>query len=87
MYKDACCSFFATSLLLDGECHIDNISFELIEKICKDKTDNLLIMKEAFARALDQYPSYNGEKIYYQIVDKIKSLRSSHEDTKDTNHK
>lgn len=51
----------------DGEVNIDNISFEAILRISHNKTDRLMLFKQAIENVLQDIKSENGTKVLESI--------------------
>lgn len=51
----------------DGEVNIDNISFEAILRISHNKTDRLILFKQAIENVLQDIKSENGTKVLESI--------------------
>lgn len=73
--NDMLIKFFSNSLLLEGQMNIDNITIDTIIKICKEKIENLQILRTSLVNALSFRYSINGEKVLEELEYKIKELK------------
>lgn len=51
----------------DGEVNIDNVNFEAILRISNNKTDRLMLFKQAIENVLQDIKSENGTKVLESI--------------------
>lgn len=51
----------------DGEVNIDNVNFDMILRISNNKTDRLMLFKQAIENVLQDIKSENGTKVLESI--------------------